>query len=201
MPESADNGADNQRGRLQRAPTVDGYRVATFPDVLRRHGLTMGALAAVCLVLPGSLGMIVEASGRAAAHPFRYLLGLSGLIFFFAYWGFRHAYQAKRQLQWVLYLLFISVVEEITFRLVLPVLLATTTTVITALVMSNLVFASIHYFTLRWRLVNCIATFLGGMGLSHLMSQGDLLLVIMVHWLGTFINTPAPPSKQSDGAG
>ena len=72
---------------------------------------------------------------------------------------------------------------------------------ITAHVLSNLVFASLHYFTLRWRLVNCIATFLGGMGLSHLMGQGDLLLVIMIHWLGTFINTPSPPSGESDGAG
>ena len=35
----------------------------------------------------------------------------------------------------------------------------------------------------------------------HLMGRGDLLLVILVHWLGTFINTPAPPSGESEGAG
>jgi membrane protease YdiL (CAAX protease family) len=161
----------------------------------------MGALAAVCLAIPGSWNMVEATTGRGAAHPVPYLLGLAGLLIFFAYWSFRHSYPPGRQVPWVLYLLFISVVEEFIFRLVLPSVLFGFVPTVVALVLSNLVFASIHYVTLRWRLVNCIATFLGGMGLSHLMAQGDLLLVIMVHWLGTFINTPSPPSKQSDGAG
>jgi len=40
-------------------------------------------------------------------------------------------------------------------------------------------------------------TFLGGMGLSQLMTHGDLALVVMVHWLGTFLNTPVPPAERN----
>ena len=73
--------------------------------------------------------MVENTTGRGAADPVPYLFGLAGLILFFAYWSSRHSYPAKRQVQWVLYLL------------------------------------------------------------------------IMVHWLGTLINMPSPPSKESDGAG
>ena len=191
----------NQTGRLQRPPSLSGYRVNTFKDVFRRHGLTMTALAILCLLIPGTWSLLATTLTPVLADPLTYLLGIVGIVLFFAYWSRRHGFTRQRQVPWTGYLLLISIVEEITFRLVLPQLLSQYMDTGMAHVLSNLLFAGIHYFTLRWRMVNCVATFFGGMGLSHLMGRGDLLLVILVHWLGTFINTPAPPSAESDGAG
>lgn len=188
-------------GRLQRAPSRTGYRVATFADVLKRHGLTMTCLALLCLLLPGTWALVADTTAPALGRPHVYLAGVAAMFLFFIYWSRRHALAAGRQVPWLGYLLLISVVEEVTFRLVLPHLLSAHMDVRLAHVTSNLLFACIHYVTLRWRMVNCVATFFGGMGLSHLMGRGDLVLVILVHWLGTFINTPAPPSGESDGAG
>lgn len=188
-------------GRLQRGPTPSGYRVATFADVFKRHGMTMSTLALICLLLPGTWALVVTTTAPASREPMPYVAGVVGLFLFFAYWSRRHGFAPGRQVPWVSYLLLISVVEEITFRLVVPQLLSAHMDVRLAHVVSNLAFACIHYFTLRWRMMNCAATFLGGMGLSQLMGRGDLLLVILVHWVGTFINTPAPPSGDSEGAG
>ncbi len=192
---------DDTPGRLQRPPSGTGYRVATFAEVFKRHGLTMTCLAVICLLLPGTWPLIAATTEPVLRQPAPYLAGLAGMLLFFVYWSRRHRLRAERQVPWLGYLLLISIVEEITFRLVLPQLLSAHMDARAAHVSSNLLFASIHYFTLRWRTVNCIATFFGGMGLSHLMGRGDLLLVILVHWLGTFINTPAPPSGESEGAG
>lgn len=192
---------DNTAGRLQRGPSRSGYRVATFADVFRRHGLTMTGLALICLALPASWALIATTTAPALMEPVPYLAGLAGMLLFFAYWSRRHGFDYRQQPPWLGYLLLISIVEEVTFRLVLPQLLHAHMDIRLAHVVSNLLFACIHYFTLRWRMVNCVATFVGGMGLSHLMGRGDLLLVILVHWLGTFINTPAPPSGESEGAG
>jgi membrane protease YdiL (CAAX protease family) len=92
-------------------------------------------------------------------------------------------------------LLLISITEELTFRLILPSLLSAQFDGRVPHIMSNLLFAAIHYVTLRWRLRNCIVTFFGAMGLSYLMMQGDLAVVVLVHWFATFLNTPAPPAK------
>lgn len=192
---------DKTTGRLQRSPTPSGYRVATFADVFKRHGMTMSILALICLVLPGSWALVTTTTAPAMREPMPYVMTVAGLILFFIYWSRRHGFAADRQVPWVGYLLLISVVEEITFRLVVPQLLGAHMDIRLAHVLSNLAFACIHYFTLRWRMVNCAATFLGGMGLSQLMGRGDLLLLILVHWIGTFINTPAPPSGDSEGAG
>ncbi len=192
---------DRATGRLQRGPTPSGYRVATFADVFKRHGLTMSVLALICLLLPGSWALLTTATAPAIREPMPYLATLAGMLLFFVYWSRRHGFAPGRQVPWVGYLLLISIVEEITFRLVVPQLLQAHMDIRLAHVLSNLAFACIHYFTLRWRMVNCAVTFLGGMGLSQLMGRGDLLLVILVHWIGTFINTPAPPSGESDGAG
>ncbi|MEM1155123.1 MAG: CPBP family intramembrane glutamic endopeptidase [Pseudomonadota bacterium] len=191
----------NARGRLQRGPSASGYRVATFADVFKRHGLTMSSLALLCLLLPTSWSLLGNTTAPALNNPMPYLAALTGLLLFFTYWSRRHGLTATQQVPWLTYLLLISVVEELTFRLVLPQLLSSYLDNRLAHVLSNIVFACIHYVTLRWRTVNCVATFFGGMGLSHLMGRGDLLLVILIHWLGTFINTPSPPSGDSDGAG
>jgi membrane protease YdiL (CAAX protease family) len=65
---------------------------------------------------------------------------------------------------------------------------------IAAIVLSNLLFAGLHYFTLRWKWQNCLFAFLGGVGLSRLLdNSGDLALVVLVHFVATFLNTPSPP--------
>lgn len=192
---------DRTTGRLQRGPTPSGYRVATFADVFKRHGLTMSVLALICLLLPGTWALTATTTAPAIREPMPYLAAMVGMLLFFAYWSRRHGFTPGRQVPWVGYLLLISIVEEITFRLIVPQLLQAHMDIRLAHVLSNLAFACIHYFTLRWRMVNCAAAFFGGMALSQLMGRGDLLLVILVHWIGTFINTPAPPSGDSDGAG
>jgi membrane protease YdiL (CAAX protease family) len=184
----------SQGGRLQRGPSAVGYSVATFGDVLKRHGVTMGCLAALSLMLPGSLHALAINTSRLFQQPMPYLAALLGILVFFAYWSMRRPVSAALQTRWILYLLFISIVEELTFRLILPSLLSPQFSWLTANMLSNLLFAGIHYFTLRWRLRNCIVTFLGGMGLSQLMTQGDFTMVVMIHWLGTFLNTPFPPA-------
>jgi membrane protease YdiL (CAAX protease family) len=95
-----------------------------------------------------------------------------------------------RQMVWIIYLLGISIAEEWVFRLALPGFVAGFIGIPRAVLVCNLVFAGLHYFTLRWKLRWCLGAFFGAMGLSRLMGQGDLLLVIGVHWLATFLNTP-----------
>ena len=63
-----------------------------------------------------------------------------------------------------------------------------------AIIASNAVFGAIHYVTLRWKLGHCVFAALGGIGLSRLLeSSGDLMLVILVHFIATFLNTPRSP--------
>ena len=52
-------------GRLQRAPGADGYRVDSFIDVVKRHGLTMACLAGLCLLTPGALPLLAQTTARA----------------------------------------------------------------------------------------------------------------------------------------
>lgn len=180
-------------GRLQRAPDARGYRVDTFADVVKRHGVTMTLVAFSCLLFPGASALIATTTGPFMLAPENYAAAAVCLLAFFFVWSARRSDNVQRESLWLLYLLWISVVEELAFRLLLPALMDNQLPRLYANVASNALFAGIHYFTLRWRLRNCIATFLGGMGLSHLMGQGDLVLVIMVHWAGTFLNTPWPP--------
>jgi len=188
--------AVSHQGRLQREPTASGYRVASFADVLRRHGLLMGGIALLCLLTPGAPAALAATTQRLVTQPWPYVAAVAGLLVFFVLWSRRRRVEWSSQTLWTGYLLYISVVEEIAFRLIIPSLLAPHLGLIAAHVASNLLFACIHYFTLRWKLRNCVFTFFGGMGLSQLMIRGDLALVVLVHWLGTFLNTPFPPSGQ-----
>jgi len=148
------------------------------------------------MMIPGTLHAIATTTTRLIQQPISYMAVLLGLLVFFSYWSTRRPISATRQTQWILYLLFISIVEELTFRLILPSLLSQHFSWPIANILSNLLFACIHYITLRWKVRNCIATFLGGMGLSQLMTHGDLAMVVMIHWLGTFLNTPFPPAER-----
>ena len=46
--------------------------------------------------------------------------------------------------------------------------------------------------------VACMFTVFGGLGFSRLLHMtDDLALVVLVHWLVTFLNTPRPPRGQT----
>ena len=88
----------------------------------------------------------------------------------------------------------ISFVEELLFRVVAPHLMQSLLGSIGSVVVSNLIFAGLHFFTLRWRLRHCIVVFLGGLGLSRLLQvTDDFILIVLVHLFFTFFNTPQPP--------
>jgi hypothetical protein len=46
-------------------------------------------------------------------------------------------------------------------------------------------------------LVWCLFAFLGGIGLSrHYLESGDLFMLIGIHWIATFLNTPRYPGAR-----
>ena len=191
--------AELPQGRLQRKASTDGVYISKFRQVFLRHGLTMGLVALVCLLLPVVTESIRWSTASFLADYLRYfVVGSILIIFFLGFLRVRGYSSSGRELIWLLYLLFISIVEEFSFRLMLPSFLLAAVGAIPAAVLSNLAFACIHFFTLRWRLMNCIGVFWGGLGLSRLLGNTeDIILVIGVHWLVTFLNTPVAPTKQS----
>lgn len=188
-------------GRLQRgASKRNGAYVNSFRQVVRRHGLTMGLLALFGLLLPNSWDRLNITLTPLFDSPLKYLAAAAGLLFLF------HLYQRRknpktnsRYTLWLGYLLFISLAEEVAFRLFLPHELAQTMPLIVAVIVSNALFAVIHFITLRWHWWNCLFAFVGGLVFSHMLYQsGDLTLVILAHWFFTFINTPVPPSHRTN---
>jgi membrane protease YdiL (CAAX protease family) len=181
------------QGRLQHHGG-DGVKITSFKQVMLRHGLLMLILALLCIFLPNASSDFAWSMKRFFSYPHYYALAFFALfVFLLAYSQLSDKVVNRKQLMWIGYLLFISIVEEWIFRLVFPGFLKEYLTPIHAVVISNLMFASIHYFTLRWRLVWVIFAFFGAMGLSRAMSYGDLMALIWIHWLATFLNTPFPP--------
>lgn len=161
----------------------------------------MGALlGAACLVVPDMRVLLTEALTAFVAAPVRYFV-LGGAIFagLLAY-----AWYLDRRLQaptigWTLYLLGVSIWEEWVFRVALPYYGATQGLELSKVVItSNVAFALMHYFTLRWKWQWCVMAFVGGMALSrNFHHQQDLALLIALHWIATFINTPRLPGAGS----
>ena len=186
-------------GRLQRAALNEKNYISKFRQVLSRHGLTMASIAIICLLLPSIQSALLSSLDNLFRNPLKYLLwSLAVATFIFAFLKYTKREFDLRQLFWIGYLFMISVVEEIAFRLSLPILITSDITGISffwiGAFISNLIFATIHYFTLRWKLNACVFTFLGGMGFSRmLVTTGDLTAVILLHWAVTFLNTPTPP--------
>ena len=181
-------------GRLQRDHSPNTTPVSTFAQVLYRHGALMGSAAMVLVVVQG--GIALEDSLTAVwQRPEMFLLAILVILAAFAgYLKWRGYSFAGRQGLWICYLLYISVVEEIAFRLYLPVVLESHIGWGAGVLLSNLIFGVIHYYTLRWKFSHCVVAALGGIGLSRLLAQsGDLGLVILVHFVATFLNTPRPP--------
>lgn len=184
--------------RLQRKASAKGSFVATFHQVFLRHGLSMGLIALACGILPVTSAAIRWSSASLLSAPLYYLAALPALLLFFVLYLVFKGYEIRQtQLAWLAYLLFISAAEEFVFRLILPSLMVGAIGMIPATIFSNLLFASIHFVTLRWKLISCVGVFFAGLGLSRLLTNTeDLVLVVLVHWMFTFLNTPTPPNRQ-----
>ena len=181
--------------RLQRRPDFTGAQLTRFRQVFLRHGLPGLLIALAVLLLPGMTTRLWEGLAALRADPERYgLIALGVFIAAVCYACVLDRKFSPATFGWIGYLLVLSLWEEWLFRLALPgLLMELSVPDRAALLVSNLAFGVMHYFTLRWRATWCVGAFLGGMGLSNLMQLGDLAMVVLVHWAVTYINTPRPP--------
>ena len=188
-------------GRLQRASQNQEVYISKFSQVLLRHGLTMSLICLGCVLFPSVLVTLFSSIDNLFLNINRYAIASMSLgLFMFLYLRFISRKLNYRQIFWIGYLFLISIVEEIGFRLSLPILFSEfffkEYSFLIGIFLSNLIFASLHYFTLRWKLKACIFTFLGGIGLSRLFYEtGDITLVVLVHLVVTFLNTPSAPEQ------
>ncbi len=188
-----------REGRLQRKPE-DGLYISSFHQVLLRHGMTMTAIALICMLSSRSIMNLNSNSIDFLLRPEIYAIASGFIVLFFVFYLLlrKRAIDLSQTL-WIGYLLGISVVEEFAFRLAVPLLLAGITSNLFAILISNLLFAGLHYFTLRWKLIPCLFTFLGGIGFARLLDNSEnIVLVILVHWFVTFLNTPVPPNTRTN---
>ena len=186
-------------GRLQRPAKSRSSAVLQFRQVLSRHLVTMSLVA---VVMGLWLARVDDWQGLLSpliAHPVHYLAMCVAIVAGIAiYQRVRGIPWSATQMGWVGYLFLISVVEEWAFRVFLPLYLMDDLGARVSIVTSSVLFGGLHYFTLRWRLTACLLTTLGGLGFSRMLDvSGDLALVILVHWIVTFLNTPRPPVGES----
>jgi membrane protease YdiL (CAAX protease family) len=132
------------------------------------------------------------------SSPVFYFSILTAVSLFFIFFYLKRGHKIEWiHIAWLTYLLFISVVEEFAFRMMLPILLSGAFGMMSAVLFSNFLFAFIHYVTLRWKLINCVVAFIGGLGFSRLLvSTEDIAILILVHYFFTFLNTPLPPERR-----
>lgn len=183
--------------RLQREDDFTGERLTAFRQVFLRHGLPGVALGVVFLVYPGTASLL--SAHVSSVNTELYLacgIGLAvGLSLYAAIIdrGWRPV-----QLGWVVYLGLLSLWEEWVFRLALPHFLeGFGVDLFHAVIVSNVLFGAMHYFTLRWKWPWCLGALLGGLALSkQLELHQDLLLIAAYHWIGTFLNTPRSPGSR-----
>lgn len=197
--DSSRNLAPSQR-RLQRDPDFTGTPLSSFREVALRHGLPGALLGLACLALPQSGTMLQDGLSQAIDNPIR--LVIVGMAIFAAlnlYAWFIDREWSSEKAVWVLYLGAVSAWEEWVFRLALPYHAESVgVPLMLAVVISNLVFAVAHYFTLRWKWQWCLVAFIGGMALSRQFAeQESLMFIIFIHWIATFLNTPRLPGANS----
>ena len=187
-----------RKRRLQRPAKDQNYLINTFNQVLARHFLTMSMIATICIFM--SIDSFADSIylKPLISSPFFYFFILTAISLFFIFIYLKRGYKIEPiHLVWLTYLLFISVAEEIAFRMMLPILLSGTFGMISAVLFSNFLFAYIHYVTLRWKFINCVVAFIGGLGLSRLLvSTEDVAILVLVHYFFTFLNTPLPPERR-----
>lgn len=191
--------APSQR-RLQRAPDLTGPRLTRFREVFLRHGLPVLAVAALLLIPETQRALLWVHLGDAARDPLAYAVAAAVILAgccSVCWWLDRDLDGAR--LGWIVYLFALSAWEEWVFRLALPHWLeGLHGSREAAILMANLAFGALHWFTLRWRLRWCVLAFLGGMAFSQQLTQGDLARVVLTHWALTFLNTPRPPGGHGD---
>ena len=184
--------------KLQRPARDQNSLIVSFHQVITRHLLTMSVIAGICIFL--SIDLITNSVylEPLKSSPIFYFFVLSALLLFFVFFYLIKRYEIERiHFAWLTYLLLISIVEEIAFRMLLPFLLTGAFGMIAAVLLSNFLFATIHYVTLRWKFINCVFAFIGGLGLSNLLeSNGDIATLILIHYFFTFLNTPLPPERR-----
>lgn len=198
-PSNGEAIAPSQR-RLQRPPDFTGPRLRTFRAVLLRHGLPGALLGGLCLLHPQAGALLAAALSGLLEAPLLYL-GVGSLVCgaLIAYaWLIDRRLDAQA-VGWIVYLLAISSWEEWVFRVALPYLgEAQGISLGVAVVASNVAFGLIHYFTLRWKWPWCLAAALGGLALSRQFGEHfDLAVIIALHWVATFLNTPRPPGRSA----
>jgi membrane protease YdiL (CAAX protease family) len=186
-------------GRLQRPAKARSRAVLHFRQVLARHLVTMSVVAVVTGLWVAGVDDWKRLLSPLIAHPVHYLAICVAIVAGIAiYQWVRSIPWSAAQVGWVGYLFLISVVEEWAFRVFLPLYLMDDLGARASIVVSSVIFGALHYFTLRWRLTACLVTMLGGIGFSRLLEvSGDLALVILVHWIVTFLNAPRPPVGES----
>ena len=184
--------------RLQRPAKDQNRLINTFTQVLARHFLTMAVIAGICIFI--SIESFVNSIylKPLTSSPVFYFFILAAVSLFFIFFYLKRGHKIEWiHGAWLTYLLFISVVEEFAFRMMLPILLSGTFGMMSAVLFSNILFAFIHYVTLRWKLINCVVAFIGGLGFSRLLvSTEDIAILILVHYFFTFLNTPLPPERR-----
>ena len=192
--------SETSHRRLQRPPDFTGNLLNTFADVVFRHGFPGAALGFIFLLYPLARDPLINSLYSATIEPGKYLAG--GLVISMGMIAISLVRDRKldpTRLLWIFYLFMVSVFEEWVFRLALPfVLVELEVNFRAAVIASNLAFGVMHYFTLRWKWQWCLLAFLGGMGLSRQFhSQEDFLLIVAIHWIATFINTPREPAQRN----
>jgi len=184
--------------RLQRPPDFTGGRLDSFHEVALRHGLPGCLLGVLCLLHPDMRALLAEALEPLTSQPGRYLA--AGALMGAGLTAYAFSLDRKLDLPhigWIAYLLMVSLWEEWVFRLALPYFAeAEGAALPVAVIASNLVFGALHYFTLRWKWQWCVGAFVFGLLMSRQLDrQFDLALVIGIHWIGTFLNTPRLPGQ------
>ena len=105
-------------GRLQRDYAGAVAPVSTFLHVLYRHGLTMGLFACSTAWLLSTPAVFRDATADFLANPAQYAIALLAILGFF-YVVLKRRGLTLNSIQgfWIAYLLYISIVEELAFRL------------------------------------------------------------------------------------
>ncbi|MCR9279868.1 MAG: CPBP family intramembrane metalloprotease [Pseudomonadaceae bacterium] len=184
------------RRRLQRDPDFTGQRLTRFRQVFVRHGLPGIVLALCCAVavLETSVSLSANEIFPRVSHQYLLLFTVAvAVLFAHSRWSLGRWDAAT--LAWIGYLGLLSIWEEWVFRLAIPELLAAQGVAKwSAVVLVNSAFGLMHYFTLRWRWQWCVLAALGGLALSrHFHQNGDFLVLVLMHWLATTLNTPRLP--------
>ena len=194
MSANAPNEFRPSQRRLQRPPDFTGGRLGRFRQVWLRHGLPGALLGAVCLAVPEMRMILGTGLAGVMADPATYLSGIAlifGALVVYAWLLDRRLDAAA--VGWILYLLAVSIWEEWAFRLAIPHFAQAQGFELRGIVvLSNLAFGLMHYFTLRWRWQWCFGAFLGGMALSRIMNEHFDLALPMAESMATSARSPTP---------